>query len=178
VIHEGKQKVFYVKMLRVLYRMLFSSVLYYKKFRKDIELIGSGVNLYDICVANPKVKGKQHTVTWHVDNLKSSHVVARVNDDFHTWCEKLYGNDELGHVKVVCGKIHNYLAMILDVSIPGTMKLDMRYYIKQMIEDFPYKIKTMKTNPWTKKLFKVDRESKHLDNGMRTIFHTFVMKAM
>ena len=68
--------------------------------------------------------------------------------------------------------------MILDFSIPGAMKLDMRYYIKQMIEDFPYEIKTIKTNPWTEKLFKVDNESKHLDDERRTSFHTFVMKAM
>ena len=63
VIHEGKQQVLYVKMLRALYGMLISSVLYYKKFRKDIESIGFEVNPYDICVANRKVKGKQHTVT-------------------------------------------------------------------------------------------------------------------
>ena len=31
VIHEGKQKVLYVKMLRALYGMLISLVLYYKK---------------------------------------------------------------------------------------------------------------------------------------------------
>jgi hypothetical protein len=179
VIYEGKQKVLYVKMLRALYGMLISSVLYYKKFRTDIESIGFEVNPYDICVANRTIDGKQHTVTWHdVDDLKSSHMDPKVNDKFQTWCEKVYGSDALGHVKVIRGKIHDYLAMILDYSIPGAMKLDMIYYIKQMIKDFPYEIKTIKTNPWTDKLFKVDKESKKLDEKRRTIFHTFVMKAM
>jgi hypothetical protein len=36
VIYEGKQKALYVRMLRALYGMLISSVLYYKKFRTDI----------------------------------------------------------------------------------------------------------------------------------------------
>jgi hypothetical protein len=54
--------------------------------------------------------------------------------------------------------------MILDFSVPGAMKLDMIYYIKQMIKDFPYDIKSIKTNPWTEKLFKVNNESKNLDD--------------
>jgi len=41
-----------------LYRMMLSSILYYKKFRKDIESIGFKVNPYDICVANRIINGK------------------------------------------------------------------------------------------------------------------------
>jgi hypothetical protein len=40
VIDEGKHKTLYVRMLKALYGMLISSILYYKKFRKDIESIG------------------------------------------------------------------------------------------------------------------------------------------
>jgi hypothetical protein len=90
VIDKGKHKILYVRMLKALYGMLISSILYYKKFRKDIESIGFEVNIYDICVANRKVSGKQQTVTWHVDDLKSSHVDSRVNDNFAQWCEKTY----------------------------------------------------------------------------------------
>jgi hypothetical protein len=136
------------------------------------------VNPYDICIANQTVKGEQQTVTWHVDDVKSSHVDSKVNDNFHIWCEKMYGSNKVGHVKVIHGKVHDYLAMILNFSIPGAMKLDMRYYIKQMIKDFGYDIKSIKTNPWTEKLFKVNKESKNVDEERRAIFHTFVMKVM
>jgi hypothetical protein len=163
VIYEGKHKVLYVKMLMALYGMLIASILYYKKFRKDIELVGFEVNPYDICVANRTVNGKQHTVTWHVDDLKSTHEDPKVNDNFHIWCEKIYGSDKVGHVKVVRGKVHDYLAMILDYSTPGALKLDMKYYIRNMVEEFPYAIKAIKTTPWTEKLFKVNSESKYLD---------------
>jgi hypothetical protein len=101
VIDEGKYKIMYVSMLKALYGMLISSILYYKKFRKDIELIGFEVNPHDICAANRKVNGKQQTVTWHVDDLKWSHVDSKVNDNFAEWCETTYGSDDLGHVKVV-----------------------------------------------------------------------------
>ena len=54
VVYEGrgKQKVLYVQMLMALYGMMIASILYYKKFRKDIEGVGFEVNPYDICVAN------------------------------------------------------------------------------------------------------------------------------
>jgi hypothetical protein len=74
---EKGNKVVYVRMLKALYGMLISSILYYKKFRKDIESVGFEVNPYNICVANRTVKGKQQMVTWNVDDLKSSHVDPR-----------------------------------------------------------------------------------------------------
>jgi hypothetical protein len=42
--YKGKTKVLYVKMLKAIFGMLQSSLLYYKKFRKDIEPIGFEVN--------------------------------------------------------------------------------------------------------------------------------------
>jgi hypothetical protein len=134
VINEGKHKIMYVRMLKALYGMLISSILYYKKFRKDIESIGFEVNPYDICLANRKIYGKQQTV---VDDLKSSHVDPKVNDEFTVWCEETYGSKDLGHVKVVRGKIHDYLAMVLDFTQDGALKINMRYYIEGMLEEFP-----------------------------------------
>jgi hypothetical protein len=84
----------------------------------------------------------------------------------------------LGHVKVVRGKVHDYLAMIIDFTQDGALKVDMRYYIEAMIEEFPYEIKATKTAPWTEKLFKVQEDSKKLEEEQRSILHTFVMKAM
>jgi hypothetical protein len=43
------------------------------------------MNPYDPCVANRMIGGKQQTVTWHVDDLMSSHVNKKVNDDFLEW---------------------------------------------------------------------------------------------
>ena len=62
------------------YGMMIVSVLYYKKFRKDIESIGYEVNPYGNCVAKQMIKGKQNTITWHVDDVKASHEDAKVNE--------------------------------------------------------------------------------------------------
>ena len=76
VVQEGNQKVLYVHILRALYGMLQSSLLYYKNFRKDIESDGFEINPYDPCVANRMMNGKQCIICWHVDELEISHVAS------------------------------------------------------------------------------------------------------
>ena len=122
---ENGQEVLYVVMSRALYGMIQSSILYYRKFRKDIETIGFKVNPYDPCVANRIVKGSQQTVCWHVDDLKSSHKLKEVNDEFLKWLNEKYG--DIVEVKATRGKKHDYLAMIIKYE-DGKVMIDMCYY--------------------------------------------------
>jgi hypothetical protein len=177
VIGERKTKLLYVEMLKALYGMLVASLLYYKKFRKDIATIGFQINPYDVCVANRQVHNNQHTIVWHVEDVKSSHVDPTVNDEFYNWTESQYGSDEIGHVTVTRGTKHDYLGMILDYSQVGALKVDMKYYIEAMLEEFPEEVSTYGT-PWTKRLFHVDDTSPNLDEEKRGVHHTFVMKNM
>jgi hypothetical protein len=98
--------------------------------------------------------GEQQTVTWHVDDLKSSHVNPKANDEFAEWLEKTHGSDDLRHVKVVRGKVHDCLAMIMDFTQESALKLDVRHCVKGMIEEFPCEIKATTTAPWTEKSLK------------------------
>ena len=175
--YEGKAKVLYVKMLKAICGMLQSSLLYYKKFCNDIKSIGFEVNPYDLCVANHIVQ-EQDTVCWHVDDLKSSHIDSKVNDEFLKWLIKTYASDEIGQVKAICGTRHDYLAMILNFLIPGVLQVDMTLYVHSMIEDFPDKFSGKSKTPWNENLFKVDPTSKPLDIKRAKLFHTFVMKGM
>jgi hypothetical protein len=149
VVYErrAKHKIVYVKMLKALYGMLTASILFYNKFVSDIKTLRFELNPYDPCFANHKVNGKQHTVTWHVNNMKSSHIDPRVNNKFYKWCENKYGNSKVGHAKVVYRPKHNYLAIILDYSVQGKLKINREYYIDTVIEEFPYKIKMVKSMP-------------------------------
>jgi hypothetical protein len=54
----------------------------------------------------------------------------------------------------------------------------MKYFINNMVEKFPYEITPITRTLWTEKLFKVNNESKNLDEEKRAIVYTFVMKAM
>ena len=136
------------------------------------------MNPYDTCVANIMVNGNQHTVTWHVDDLMSSHLDPKVNDDFHKWLEKTNGSNDIGHVEARRVKVHEYLAMTLDYTEEGKLNIDMRKYLDAMIDEFPHTLLYKVKCPWTKNLFKVYEEENKLGDKKRTIFHSFVIKAM
>ena len=118
-------------MKKALYGMLQSSLLYYKKFRKDLEGIGFIVNPYNPCMANRIINGSQHTVTWHVDNLKASHKNPRINNEFLEWLKKTYASDNIGKIKAVSGdeeSIIQYASVI--TTIPQEIqKRPRRYWI-------------------------------------------------
>ena len=57
---------------------------------------------------------KQHTLTWHVDDVKSTHVNHKLNDEFAIWCEEKY---EL-RSRV---KRHDYIEITLDYSKKKTV---------------------------------------------------------
>ena len=88
-------------MQKALHGMLQSSLLYYKKFRKDFKRIRFIANLYNPCLAKRIVKRKQHTVTWHFDNLKSNYVNPEVNNEFLHWLKCTYANDNIGKIKSI-----------------------------------------------------------------------------
>ena len=92
--------------------MLSAALLWYLKFRKDLEGKGFVFNPYDPCVPKRMRHGSQHTVRFHVDNLMSSHIDKRINDRFLKWLNERYG--KYGPVKATRGKVHDYLGMTLD----------------------------------------------------------------
>ncbi len=138
--------------------------------------IGFKVNPYDPCVASRIVHKKQHTVPWHVNDFKSYHIDPKVNDEFLGWLERKSANDDIREIKVVKGKTHHYLAIVLDYGIPGTLKRDMTAYVKAMIQDFPEKFKGRSVFPLNDKLFKGDKESKKCNPEKDKVFHIFVKK--
>jgi hypothetical protein len=78
---------------------------------------------------------------------------------------------KIGEVKVVRGKIHQYLGMKLDYSQDGKL-LDMVDYITKIVDDFfMEKIPQKTITPWTDKLFTVT-PGNSLDKEMSELFHT------
>ena len=55
---EGGQKVLYMHIIKAIYGLLVSAMLFHKKLMKDLEGYGFVVNPYDPCVANKMVNGK------------------------------------------------------------------------------------------------------------------------
>ena len=67
---------------------------------KDATKMGHVLNPHEPRVANEMAEKKQHTLTWHADGVKASHLNPKVNDEFEKWCENKHSSDALGHTKV------------------------------------------------------------------------------
>ena len=87
---EGIQKVLYVHIAQAIYRMLVSAMLFYYKLTKALLSYGFELNPYNPCVVNKMVNSEQLTVCWHVDDLKSSHIDPKVNDEFIQWIKDTF----------------------------------------------------------------------------------------
>jgi hypothetical protein len=179
---ENGVTVLYVEILRALYGMIKSPLLFYRKLRKDLESIGFEVNPYDICVANKMVNGKQFTVVWHVDDLKCSHVETSVVDDFIKWARSKYEDASITVLKPSRGKIHDYLGMTIDYSEDGKVKIYMKEYIRNMLAEFKGKpeVDNLKkvTTPAASHLFNVNPKGVKLSDTWKDEFHTTVAKAL
>ena len=82
VVIESRVKVLYLNILREIYGMSEARLLWYRKFRGDLEGIGFKFNDYNACVTNRVIQKQQHTVHFHVDGVLSSHMDPKVNIDF------------------------------------------------------------------------------------------------
>jgi len=140
-----------------------------------LEAIGFKFNVYDPCVANRNVNGKQHTIRFHVDDIMSSHVDSKVNDDFYIWAQSIYGT----YKDVTCtrGKVHTYLGMVFDFRTKGKFKIRMDDYIKRMLDDFNVKFKEndSQETPAGANLLEVGQGAP-LDKTRHETFHSFVAK--
>jgi hypothetical protein len=122
-------------------------------------------------------KGSQHTLLFHVDDLKSSHKDPKVNDQFDKWLQDDYGAH--GEVTTHWGKIHDYLGMQIDYSVKGKVKIGMIEYVANMLEDFPEKIKSsdIAITPACDGVFNKG-QGKKLNQEQADAYHTMVAKAL
>ena len=114
---------------------------------------------------------------FHVDDLKSSHVDSKVNDEFTIWLENKYG--EHGKVKIHHGKIHDYLGMTFDYSQKGKVIIDMISYIEDMLEEFPKNFQKNETAMMAaaENLF-AKGHGKKLNKEHANIFHRIIAKGL
>ena len=123
------------------------------------------------------IRGKQHTVRYHVDDLMASHIDAKVNDSFLKWLNRKYGKH--GEVKATRGKIHDYLGMTFDFSEPGKVHVDMIDYIEKMVDSFPLEFTPEDTapTPAAEDLF-AQGDGGPVARNIAEDFHTWVAKGL
>ena len=76
---------------RAAHGMSVSAMSWHKKFRGDLEKEDFTFNPCDPCAANRVIRGHQQTTRFHADDVMSSHIDAKVNDEFEAWLNKMHG---------------------------------------------------------------------------------------
>ena len=175
---ENGRPVLCAQVLKALHGMLQSSLLHHRRWVKDTQGQGFALNPCDPCVANEMVNGKQLTLTWHVDDVKVSHVEKKVAGKFIQWVQDTHG--QIAPVKPSRGKAHDCLAMMIDFKCQGKVIIDMRRHVDGLISKFKclneLGIGKPKT-PAAEHLFTV-RDIEKIDEDRAEEFHLVVAAAL
>lgn len=176
VVYKKGQRILYLEVKKAIYGMLVSSLLWYRKIKKDLEGIGFEFNPYDSCVANRVIGTHQQTLRLHVDDMLVSCKDEKVNTGFHEWCQRKYS--DLKPVKCTRGEVHSFLGMVLDFGkAKGTCHVTQDDHVSDLIESFPEKLRGNSPSLAGSNLFRRGSGGLLCSNQKET-FHTCVTKAL
>ena len=132
IFDKSGKPVIYVKMLKSLYGLLQSAILLYQKLVKDLKKYELEMNPYDTCIFNRTKNGKQPTVTFHVDDLKVSHMDPSEITLFMCYLYIIYGKK----LAVQRGNLYDYLGINSDLSEKEKGILTRLHYWKIFLNNF------------------------------------------
>jgi hypothetical protein len=179
---ENGKDVTCVILAKALCGTLQAALLFWQNMSTELKKWGFEINPCDFCVANKTINGKQCTVVWHVDDLKTSHVDSEVATAILDLLDAKCGQEIVGGKRapptINRGKIHDYLGMTLDCSEPGCVKLDMRACAKKMLAEIPEDMDGTATSPAADCSFKIVEGIENLDETATEFFHATVAKLL
>ena len=176
MVKEKGKPVIYVELLKALYGTLRAARLFWETLSGKLQEWGFTLNPYDSCVANKCVDGQQCTITWHVDDLKISHVKEHVVRSIIKKIQENFGQHS--DLSMHIGKRHDYLGMILDFNTPGTLEIDMSDYIQVILQDTPANLQGASMVPAAKHLFTTRPDAPKINPQEQEIFHHLTMQLM
>jgi hypothetical protein len=174
-IKNGK-KVLYLLLKKALYGTLKAALLFWKLLSSKLQSWGFEINPYDPCVANKLINGKQCTILWHVDDLKISHVDPVEVTKIIALLSEAFGTE--APLTINRGLTHDYLGMTIDYSDKGKVKIDMKDYIKNILNELPVDMAGVAPTPAANHLFDVNDEAEKLNDDQKEFFHHVVAQLL
>jgi hypothetical protein len=167
-----------VILAKALYGTLQGALLFWQNLSSQLKKWGFMINPYDFCVANKTINGKQCTIVWHVDDLKITHVDLAVVTTILNLLDGKYGQKIIGGKRapltITRGTVHGYLGMTPDYSEEGAVKMDIRNYVKEILDEMPKKMDGTATSPAAEHLFRIQDNIDFLDESNSEFFHATV----
>jgi hypothetical protein len=173
---EKGRKVLYVRLAKALYGTIRAALLFYRKLSETLTSWGFIINPYDPCVVNKMIGGKQCTILWHVDDLKISHVRLPVVKEIIQRLNEVFGKE--APMTEWIGKVHDYLGMRIDYSVPGKVKISQLEYLQEVLAELPKDMDGTATSPAASHLFEVSNTPELLGPEAAEMFHCNVAKLL
>jgi len=175
--YENGKKVLYVQILKALYGMIESALLWYGLYVTVLKEEGFVVNTVDKCVANKVINGSQCTIAWYVDDNFLAHADAKLVDSAINSIEK-----EFPGSVVQKGNELDFLGMEINLRDDGKVNVGTVKFLQKTVQELEEEI----GSPLTKKystpagqwLFKVDKKAKSLNEEQSDIFRKYVAKML
>ena len=170
-------KILYVKLQKALYGLIRSSLLFYRKLRKEFEKCGLIVSLYNPCMANKVTEdGNQLTVVWHVDNPMAFWVEDFELTEFSCYLARIYEPKLTMHTQ----RKHDYLGVEMEFNKDGTLDVSMFNYLANVIRDFSEVISSQATTLVADYLFNIrgKTEARVLEEERALAFHHTVAQLL
>jgi histone deacetylase 1/2 len=160
-----------VQLKKALYGCIESAQLWYNHLTTTLMNYGYTINEHDICVMNKEIDGQQITVVIYVDDLMITSTNKSHIDDLLSYLTEQYKS-----ITINDGVIHSYLGMSLDFSNDKQVKITMAGYINELLKQ--HYVEGITTTPANLNLFKINTNSKSLNNNERENFHSIVAKLL
>ena len=106
----------YVLILKAMYGMIESALLWYDMFSKALSYLGFKCNPYERCIAKKVIDEHQCTIGWFLDNSNVSHLDDDVNSIIADKIE-----EKIGKISVTTGNKNTVLGM--DIEFIGIKKV-------------------------------------------------------
>ena len=170
---KGGKKVLYVRILKALYGMIESALLWYKLFVTVLMEMGFQLNPYDLCVANKIINNKQCTIAWYVDDNLVSHAEEAVVSDIVSKIEEKFPG-----LTITKGDTHTFIGMDMVFKQNGSLEIGLKEYISESIDTFNDDLGRNVASPAAKWLFEVDDSDRKVTAEKADIFHSVVAKLL
>ncbi|GFH56607.1 hypothetical protein CTEN210_13083 [Chaetoceros tenuissimus] len=173
--YENGKKVLYVQILKALYGMIESALLWYELYLTVLKEEGFEINKIDKCIAQKYIDGKPCTISWYVDD----NIVGHMKEDVITGLLSRI-EEEFPGLTIQRGKKLDFLGINLEFRDNGKLLMDTIEYLLGMVKDFEEEIgKTLNrtySTPGSNWLFKVREDSPKLSQDKADMMLKYVMK--